>query len=489
MGRIANKIGEIVLRTAVLTAVTVVLLSSCDPMALKNYITTRTYGTIYVSIDTGSDSNPGTKTEPMQTIEAAIDYLENNSVEGRVNVAEGTYTYDYSSGEFIQVVEGISLYGGYNLDFSTRDVDLYETIIVDISANGGIFENPNRPVDVPPGVTTETIIDGFTIQGGGGSVSAAVFCYQSSPTVSNNRINGGTGTSRSFGVFSYSSDTVVVGNREINGGSSSSVSIAVNNYSGSQAHIEKNYIHGGSGSGTAGIINESYAASTIIANTIHGGVASNQSNGIQNNRSSTKIWNNTIFGGQSSNFSIGIACFFAGNAEMYNNSIDGGSGSGNSIAIYLSDGLEAPYSTPTPNISNNILFTSSTGYGIYEYNRDGLIPSAIDYNDIWDKDGNTVMYYRIVVSVSTNTYDTQALLNELEWADGNVSLNPYFTSINGGDDLIYQVIDNDWHLTDDADSSIRYGALDLANIFTTDKDGKNRTGNGATLWSMGAYEY
>jgi hypothetical protein len=489
MGRIGKKSDKKGVRIAVLAAVIVVLLCSCDPMELKNYITTRTFGTIYVSDTTGSDSNPGTMAEPMKSIDAAIDYLKDNSVRGRVNVAVGTYNYEYSAGDFIQVVEGISLYGGFSVDFGSRDVDLHETIIVDTSASGGTFEDPNRPIDVPPGVTPETVIDGFTIQGGGGSVSAAVFCYQSSPTVSNNRINGGTGTSRSFGVFSYSSDTVVIDNREINGGSSSSVSIAVNNYSGSQAHVENNYIHGGSGTGTAGIINESYAAPTIIANTIHGGVASNQSNGIQNNRSSSKIWNNTIFGGQSSNFSIGIACFFAGNAEMYNNTIDGGSGTGNSIAIYLSDGLEAPYSTPTPNISNNILFTTSSGYGIYEYNRDGLTPSAIDYNDIWDKDGNTVMYYRIVVSDSTDAYDTVALLNALDWADGNVSLNPHFASINGDDGLFYEVLDNDWHLTASADSSVREGALDLANIFKTDKDGKNRTGNGATLWSMGAYEY
>ena len=177
MGRIEKKAGRLGIRIAVLAAATIVLLSSCDPMELKNYITTRTFGTIYVSIDTGSDNNPGTKTEPMKTIDAAIDYLKNNSVKGRVNVAKGTYEYNYSAGDFIQIVEGISLYGGYSLDFSTREVTANETIIVDLSSIGGAGEvDPNRAVEAASGITKVTIIDGFTIQGGGGTYSAAVYC-------------------------------------------------------------------------------------------------------------------------------------------------------------------------------------------------------------------------------------------------------------------------------------------------------------------------
>jgi hypothetical protein len=101
MGRIEKKSGKVGVRLAVLAVVATVLLCSCDPLALKNYITTRTVGTIYVSIKTGTDSNPGTMAEPMKSIDAAIDYLLQNSLTGQVNVAEGTYSYDYSAGEFL----------------------------------------------------------------------------------------------------------------------------------------------------------------------------------------------------------------------------------------------------------------------------------------------------------------------------------------------------------------------------------------------------
>ena len=86
----SSKVG---VRIAVLAVAIAVLFCACDPIAVKNYITTKTVGVIHVSITTGSDSNPGTASEPMQSIDAAIDYLVDNDIEGRVNVAEGTYSY------------------------------------------------------------------------------------------------------------------------------------------------------------------------------------------------------------------------------------------------------------------------------------------------------------------------------------------------------------------------------------------------------------
>jgi hypothetical protein len=488
MGRIGKKSDKKGVRIAVLAAVIVVLLCSCDPMELKNYITTRTFGTIYVSDTTGSDSNPGTMAEPMKSIDAAIDYLKQNSVTGRVNVAVGTYNYEYSAGDFIQVVEGISLYGGFSLDFSNRDVDLHETIIADNSSSGGIFTDPNRPVDVPTGVTSTTTVDGFTIKGGGGGYTSALFCTSSSPTISNNKIYGGNADTESIGIFNLDAETLIINNREIHGGTvpgSGWVCMAVYNYSGANPTIENNYIFGGTGPRTAGIVSQSGTAPTINANTIHGGDGTIQGDGIQDNGSSAKIWNNVISGGSNGGLSSGIACFYACNAEIYNNTINGG-GATTPHGLYLSDGGGS--ATPTPSIRNNIIFTSGGGYCIYETHTDTENPQEIERNSFWDNGGSIILYRRIAGGPATD-YDSAIAINGLSWASNNTDLIPLFQDFDGIDNNLDTMIDNDWHLAAGTPSSILTGGMDLVLIFKYDRDGKLRTGTGSTGWSMGAYEY
>ena len=79
-------------------------------------------------------------------------------------------------------------------------------------------------------------------------------------------------------------------------------------------------------------------------------------------------------------------------------------------------------------------------------------------------------------------------------ASDNVSVDPSFEDIDGLDNNIETMDDNDWHLTFLSPTSITTGALDGGPSgqdfsFTTDMDGATRTGNGSTGWSMGAYEY
>ena len=497
MGRIGKESVKAGVRIAVLAAVTIVLLCSCDPLELKNYITTRTVGTIYVSDTTGSDSNPGTRAEPMKSIDAAIDYLTNNSVPGRVNVAEGNYIYDYSAGDFIQIVEGISLYGGYSADFSNRDVDLYESVIVDLSSTGGAGDvDPNRAIEVGIGVTDITTIDGFTVQGGGGIRSAAIYCDNSSPTISNNKINGGTGSSRAYGILNYTADPVIINNREIVAGiAMSGNAIAICNYQVSKPFIKNNYIHGGEGRYTGGIVNQSNAEAVIDSNTIQGGsasgVANSQANGIQDVGSTSTIRNNIIFGGQSSYMSFGIACFWLCDSYICNNTIDGGTGTTQSRGIFISDLNSDYYSTPI--IRNNIIFNSGSGYCILELNSDGITGAqAVENNYLWDKAGATTLYY----TSSGASYDDAQLpdvgVNSLAYASGNITnttFDPLFVDIDGIDDTITTILDNDWHLRSDSPSGVKTDALDRSLEFTTDRDGKRRTGTGYTGWSMGAYEY
>ncbi|MBN1834495.1 MAG: right-handed parallel beta-helix repeat-containing protein [Spirochaetales bacterium] len=483
-----------------LLAALLVALGGCDDLALRNYIAFKTFGIIYVSVSRGADTNPGTLESPKRSIDAAIDYFVDNGLTGRVHVAEGTYRYEYNAGRFLQVVEGISLCGGYSEDFGVRDPAVYDSRIVDDSTAGGASEtDPNRAVDIPAGVSSATVIDGFTIRGGGGSRTAAVFCKDSSPTVSNNVIYGGTGSVRSFGIVSYGGDAQILNNREIHGGDSATVSIGVWNYSGSKALVQGNYIYGGTSPGSAtpttaygtvGIVSQSNTAPTINGNTIHGGTTTGtpaSTNGIQDNGSSAKIWNNTIYGGDSATASTGIGCFYAGTAFIYNNTIDGGEAVTSSIGVYLHNGNTVG-ANPTPLIRNNIIFCSDvagTSYCIYELNADGVRAQAIENNDLWDT-GATTLY---ITSVGPAAWDTADDVNALAWASSNVSVDPVFTDMDGVDDDLATVRDNDWQLTSDSPGQVRTGALDLGAVFTADKDGRQRTGNGATGWSMGAYEY
>jgi len=462
------------------------LLLGCDDLALRTYIMVRAMGGIYVDVTTGADGSAGTRETPKKTIQAAIQYFIDKGISGDVRVAEGVYLVQYDAGTFVQVREGVSLYGGYSAGFGTRDPAVYETKIVDQSTTGGTLTEPNRAVDVPAGVTGATVIDGFTIQGGGGDYAGAVFCSSSSPTVSDNKIIGGAAQTDSFGIYSYDADPHIVNNREINGGSAVGwVAIAVYNYAGAAPVIENNYIFGGTGPRTAGVVSESGTAPVINANTIHGGEGTTQADGIQDNGSAAKIWNNLISGGTGCNFSAGIRCFFTCTAQIYNNTINGGGGT-SAQGISLSDG-GTPATIPTPFIRNNIVFTAGGGFCLYEQHTNPGNPQAVDNNALWDNGGTTILYRRAVGG--TTDYDTAATVNGLAWADSNNESAPVFVDIDGSDNVLNTLADNDWHLTAACPSEIRIGGLDLIAVFRYDRDGTLRTGNGALYWSMGAFEY
>lgn len=462
-------------------------LTGCGEVELKDFIKAMTEeykkeDIIYVRGD-GNNDNPGTKGEPKRDIWAAIEYFVENNKSGEVHVAEGLYEVNFSENIYIQMAEGVSMYGGFDPDFGTRNPELYVSDIQDISSTGGETLEPNRAIECGSGITNTTVIDGFTINGGGGVYSSAICCKNSSLTIANNRINGGNGSVRSFGIANLNnSNPVIFENQEINGGSSASVSIGIWNYNESSSLIQYNFIIGGSGPRTGGIVNESNSEPVINGNTIHGGTAVVQSNGIQNLTSSPAIRNNTIFGGTGVSSSFGIMCFFEGTSQIQNNTIDGGTAGGTSQGIYLGS-LDTP-SGSTPKIQNNIIFVSSgtTRYCIHEDSNNGAHAQVIENNDLWNSGATTL--YR---DYTGNTYsDDIIIINGLAWADANESADPVFNNIYGDDMLPDTMEDNDWHLT--SGSPVRYSARDLSSEFTTDKDDVTRTGNGAIGWSMGAYE-
>ena len=151
------------------------ILLACNPVELRTFIEKMTNfeNIIYVNSQTGDDGNRGVLSEPLKTIQAGIEKAHSYITDGLadsvdVYVAEGIYEVTNGVedvGDYIKIVEGVSLYGGYSSDFSTRDSALYVSKIVDTSTAGEDI----AAVRAYDGLTAATVIDGFTIQAGSGS--------------------------------------------------------------------------------------------------------------------------------------------------------------------------------------------------------------------------------------------------------------------------------------------------------------------------------
>lgn len=349
---------------------------------------------IYVAT-TGNDSNAGTTAAPMVTISGAINYLNSLTITHanpkKVHVAAGTYNVT-SGTSHITLAEGISVYGGYNALFASPTSG--SSIINDLSTTGGTTTNPNRAVQVPGTVTNATVFDGFQVNGGGGNYSSAML-VQGSPLITANEINGGSGGTRSYGL----------------------------------------YISGGS----PGVFN----------NTIVGGVAA-------------AAW------------TMGMVVI-NGSPPIFNNTINAGTGGGSATGVYLQ-------SNGNPSIQNNIIFATNSGTSTGVSEQSGATnprPTSFKNNDLW----SLTYVYINVFGGSSNTFNTTQIADletELNTevagtASGNVSLDPVFINLAGGN----------WQLETASPATVRNSGLMLSTYFTTDKNYVNR---GGSNWSMGAYE-
>ncbi|MBL9016769.1 MAG: right-handed parallel beta-helix repeat-containing protein [Myxococcales bacterium] len=234
----------------------------------------------FVSAARGDDGNPGSKAMPLKTIGAGIAKAKGKGGAQSVFVAQGTYP------EKVTLAPGVSVHGGYECNTGacgwTRDLAAFETTIANQDFEG---------VLAGAGITSTTLLAGFTIRGKDGMPAAApggagVTIAGSSPTVRGNRIFGGnvlaggpTAADRSLGV-------------------------AVRGTGGALAKIENNEIVSGTAPGlSAAILLENVggpATATIAANTLQSGQA-RRSDGIAafGSGAATTITGNEIFAGTS----------------------------------------------------------------------------------------------------------------------------------------------------------------------------------------------
>lgn len=123
------------------------------------------------------------------TVQAGVDAASSPGG-GEVWVAAGTYH------ERITMKMGVALYGGFagtETDRSLRDWVLNVTTL-DGSKKGSV-------INVSTGMDPLIVIDGFTIANGQAAKGGGIVCYNSCPTISNNRIISNKATVSGGGIY------------------------------------------------------------------------------------------------------------------------------------------------------------------------------------------------------------------------------------------------------------------------------------------------
>ncbi|MBA7606313.1 hypothetical protein ES703_13461 [subsurface metagenome] len=207
---------------------------------------------VYVDVSSGDDENTGTRDHPKKSIQPAIDLLVGLGIEGEVHVAAGTYNIS----ETLELKEGIALFGGYSGDWSSRTPR--QSII---QASSGT----SPAIEVGEGLSRSTVVDGFTIKAGLANSTMAIYCYRSSPTISNNKIHGGY-AEIAVGIFNISSSPLIRDN-DIDGGNDSDESIGIYSTDSSSPEVKNNSIDGGTSSWSYAVYSRS-GGSVLEGNTL-----------------------------------------------------------------------------------------------------------------------------------------------------------------------------------------------------------------------------
>ena len=242
----------------------------------------------------------------------------NASVAGvQVWVAAGTY--QPSNGQSFSMKEGVKIYGGFtatgNPVFTDRDPTANVTTLQ--GNNASVIRNNNN------GLTTASVLDGFTISNGSGSHGGGIFNNNVSPTFVNLSVKNNFATTDGGGIYISGGSTVVT-NVSITGNTVGSSGNNVRHGGGIYAYgaspvltnvlVANNTIVGTGGLG--GGFNFTLGSPTMVNVTVAGNSAATgsglYSQGATPQIRNSVLWNNTIF--------------VNGGIPAYSNSIVAGSG-------------------------------------------------------------------------------------------------------------------------------------------------------------------
>lgn len=415
-----------------IVAVPLLLLSSCGRNIWEHarscaagFASLSETGIAYVSCERGNDDWPATRQEPKKSIQEAIALVSRVRGTGAVHVAEGLYSPEAP----VVVVDGISLYGGFDAGTWERDPALHQTVVA---------ARFDYSLYIAGGISRDTVIDGFVIQASGEQAAHwAVYCFNASPTITGNVLQGGA------------SDDYV-----------SAVRIKY----GSPL-LEGNTIHGGSSSWSAGVY-ASDASPEIIANTILPGAAGGTACGVCCAGSSHPVLRNNVIRGGSGAYAAGVLIFDTTEARLESNTIVAGKGSTVSAAVYNG--------APGTSLVNNILAADpASGQALGIHTELSCAEDGIFNNDFHHTQ------YVYSYNEGAFTAATVAEMNVLLAGNGtafaaNLLLDPAFADEENGD----------LHLTAATPLQVLTGGEDLGAQLTTDIEGVART----IPWSIGAYE-
>lgn len=355
-----------------------------------------------------------------------------------------------------------------------------------------------------------------TIYGGSPSMTSyALGLFKSSgvSTVSNNTLTGGdsaNGASSSYGMMITGTPAHTISGNTIQGGSAS-FGRGLFVTSNSTAVIESNTIEGGAGSITNAIIVGNGASPVIRNNTIDGAGLS-ASTGIEISlATNAQIYGNRINGGNGSGSAVEMV---SGTATVYNNMILGPTGSGLVSGIRMAGGTltlrnntihsgvggSSSYGLiaygGTYAVDNNIFMTSNSGNSYcFAEQAVSADPSSVRNNDFTSC--STAFYLDYVDGTGCGSNDvciaTAANINALgdTTASGNVSDAPALTDLDGDDNVLNTLGDNDWTFSGSSPAAVTAGGLNGIDAggwgYTTDMAGVTRPGSG-NPWSIGAFE-
>lgn len=341
------------------------ILEATDPLGIHitpvigNYTVLSSNTNLYYVSPSGNDGNSGTSPGNTKlTIPSAISAA---TPPAAILVSEGTYLVNSGIGTQINLVNLVSLYGGFSADFLNRNSSVYIARIVDTATANA----DSITVNAGATITTATVVDGFTIRGASNpnapTASIAFNCFSGSPTITNNRLEGGTVSNAISVAIFLSTSSAIIANNTIQGGTSTAT-------------------------GTFGVFVQDSSSPTVAYNTIYGGIANDSSHGIYNSphANTPTIIFNTIDGGTGS-FSYAFNTSHPSNSVVTNNILNAGSGN-TSYAIYQGAGAG-----DVGNYQFNTLFTSGGSIRYCLFENGGSSPITFNGNRLFSCP--TALYY------------------------------------------------------------------------------------------------
>lgn len=347
---------------------------------------------VFILVVTGGAALGATINVPagQATIQAGIDAAVNGDV---VIVQPGTYKE--------------------NIDFNGKAITVkstYQSVPLAVATTIIDGDHKGSVVSFYQGETAAAVIRGFTLTNGtgrdvelGSTHGGGVYCWHSSPTITDNIINGnaaqyGGGMSCYWLSPTLSNNTITDNSAVAAGGgvmceNNSSATITNNTISGNHASF---------GGGAYLFL----CSSTLTYNTISGNVGGT-GGGVYCDHSTGPVTHNLITGNTGTYYGGGVALWTASLA-LTSNTISGN-------ASPVGGGVYCTYSA-SPTMNNNIIAFNTNGGGLYVFsNADWPSNPVLTYCDVY---GNTGGNY-------VNTPDPSG-------TDGNFSADPLFVNAAAG---------------------------------------------------------